>query len=69
MNLTAIVLVKDSALLSLISVMELTPGGLGHPVVRIPEGLMVFSLVGILYFVISYPLILLSNYLERRMAV
>jgi polar amino acid transport system permease protein len=35
---------------------------------RIPEGLMVFSLVGILYFAISYPLIRLSNRLEKKMA-
>jgi polar amino acid transport system permease protein len=38
-------------------------------VIRIPEGLMVFSLVGLLYFVISYPLIRLSNRLERKLAV
>ena len=30
---------------------------------------MVFSLVGLLYFAISYPLIRLSNSLERKMAV
>jgi polar amino acid transport system permease protein len=30
---------------------------------------MVFGLVGILYFVICYPLINLSGYLERRMTV
>jgi polar amino acid transport system permease protein len=36
---------------------------------RIPEGIMVFGLVGILYFVICYPLINLSNTLERRMTV
>jgi polar amino acid transport system permease protein len=35
---------------------------------RIPEGLMVFSLVGLLYFSISYPLIRLSNHLEKKMA-
>jgi polar amino acid transport system permease protein len=36
---------------------------------RIPEGIMVFGLVGILYFVICYPLIRLSNTLEKRMTV
>lgn len=63
-----VLLIKDTSVVSVIGVMELTRVG-WVTVVRIPEGLMVFSLVGALYFVISYPLILLSNYLERRMAV
>ena len=63
-----VLLIKDTSVVSVIGVMELTRVG-WVTVVRIPEGLMVFALVGILYFSISYPLILLSNYLERRMAV
>lgn len=63
-----VLLIKDTSVISVIGVMELTRVG-WLTVVRIPEGLMVFSLVGVLYFVISYPLILLSNYLEKRMAV
>lgn len=63
-----VLLIKDSSVVSVIGVMELTRVG-WVTVVRIPEGLMVFSLVGLLYFSISYPLILLSNYLEKRMAV
>jgi polar amino acid transport system permease protein len=63
-----VLLIKDTSVVSVIGVMELTRVG-WVTVVRIPEGLMVFSLVGILYFSISYPLILLSNYLEQRMAV
>jgi len=63
-----VLLIKDTSVVSVIGVMELTRVG-WVTVVRIPEGLMVFSLVGILYFVISYPLILLSNYLERKMAL
>ncbi len=63
-----VLLIKDTSVESVIGVMELTRVG-WVTVVRIPEGLMVFSLVGILYFVISYPLILLSNYLERKMAI
>lgn len=63
-----VLLIKDTSVVSVIGVMELTRVG-WVTVVRIPEGLMVFSLVGILYFSISYPLILLSNYLERKMAV
>ncbi len=63
-----VLLIKDTSVVSVIGVMELTRVG-WVTVVRIPEGLMVFSLVGALYFVISYPLILLSNFLERKMAV
>lgn len=63
-----VLLIKDTSVISVIGVMELTRVG-WLTVVRIPEGLMVFSLVGVLYFVISYPLILLSNYLEKRMAI
>ncbi|MCP4105060.1 MAG: amino acid ABC transporter permease [Desulfobacteraceae bacterium] len=62
-----VLLIKDTSVVSAIGVMELTRAG-WLTVVRIPEGLMVFSLVGALYFVISYPLILLSNYLEKRIA-
>ncbi len=63
-----VLLIKDTSVVSVIGVMELTRVG-WVTVVRIPEGLMVFSLVGILYFSISYPLIILSNYLERKMAL
>jgi polar amino acid transport system permease protein len=63
-----VLLIKDSSVVAVIGVTELTRVGL-LTVVRIPEGLMVFSLVGILYFVISYPLIRLSNALEQKMAV
>jgi polar amino acid transport system permease protein len=63
-----VLLIKDTSVVSVIGVMELTRVG-WVTVVRIPEGLMVFSLVGALYFVISYPLILLSNFLEQKMAI
>ncbi len=63
-----VLLIKDTSVVSVIGVMDLTRVG-WVTVVRIPEGLMVFTLVGLLYFAISYPLILLSNYLEKRMAV
>jgi polar amino acid transport system permease protein len=62
-----VLLIKDSSVVSVIGVVELTRVG-WVTVVRIPEGLMVFSLVGVLYFVISYPLIRLSNSLERRLS-
>ena len=63
-----VLMVKDSAVVSVIGVVELARVG-WVTVLRIPEGLMVFGLVGILYFIICYPLIRLSNALERKMAV
>jgi polar amino acid transport system permease protein len=63
-----VLLVKDSSVVSAIGVVDITRVG-WLTVQRIPEGLMVFGLVGILYFVICYPLINLSNFLERRMTV
>ena len=62
-----VLLIKDSSVVSVIGVVELTRVG-WVTVNRIPEGLMVFSLVGVLYFSISYPLIRLSNRLEKKMA-
>jgi len=63
-----VLLIKDTSVVSVIGVMDLTRVG-WVTVIRIPEGLMVFALVGLLYFIISYPLILLSNYLEKKMAM
>jgi len=63
-----VLLVKDSSVVSAIGVVDITRVG-WLTVQRIPEGLMVFGLVGILYFAICYPLINLSGFLERRMTV
>jgi polar amino acid transport system permease protein len=63
-----VLLIKDSSVVSAIGVVDVTRVG-WLTVQRIPEGIMVFGLVGILYFVICYPLINLSNILERRMTV
>ncbi len=63
-----VLLVKDSSIVSVIGVVDITRVG-WFTVQRIPEGVMVFGLVGILYFVICYPLIYLSNNLEKRMTV
>jgi polar amino acid transport system permease protein len=63
-----VLLIKDSSVVSAIGVVDVTRAG-WLTVQRIPEGIMVFGLVGILYFVICYPLIRLSNNLERRMTV
>ncbi|MEN8199402.1 MAG: amino acid ABC transporter permease [Thermodesulfobacteriota bacterium] len=60
--------VKDSSVVSVIGVVDVTRVG-WFTVQRIPEGVMVFGLVGLLYFVVCYPLILLSARLEKRMTV
>ena len=63
-----VLLIKDSSVVSAIGVVDITRVG-WLTVQRIPEGMMVFGLVGILYFAICYPLINLSGFLERRMTV
>jgi len=63
-----VLLVKDSSVVSAIGVVDITRVG-WLTVQRIPEGMMVFGLVGLLYFAICYPMINLSGYLERRMTV
>ena len=63
-----VLLVKDSSVVSAIGVVDITRVG-WLTVQRIPEGIMVFGLVGLLYFVICYPLINLSSFLEKRMTV
>jgi polar amino acid transport system permease protein len=63
-----VLLIKDSSVVSLIGVVDVTRVG-WLTVQRVPEGIMVFGLVGILYFAICYPLILLSSWLEKRMEV
>jgi polar amino acid transport system permease protein len=63
-----VLLIKDSSVISAIGVTDVTRVG-WLTVQRIPEGIMVFGLVGVLYFVICYPLIWLSSRLEERMTV
>ena len=63
-----VLLIKDSSVVSAIGVVDVTRVG-WLTVQRIPEGLMVFGLVGLLYFAICYPLINLSNRMERRMTI
>lgn len=63
-----VLMIKDSSIVSVIGVMDLMRAG-WVTAARVPEGLLVFGLVGFLYFVISYPLIRLSNRLERKFAV
>jgi polar amino acid transport system permease protein len=57
-----------SSIVSVIGVIDVTRAG-WLTVQRIPEGVLVFGLVGILYFVICYPLIQLSSNLEKRMTI
>ena len=63
-----VLLIKDSSVVSAIGVLDVTRVG-WLTVQRIPQGLLVFGLVAVLYFVICYPLIQLSNRLEKRMSV
>jgi polar amino acid transport system permease protein len=62
-----VLLIKDSSVVSAIGVVDVTRVG-WLTVQRIPQGLLVFGLVAILYFVICYPLIQLSSILEKRMS-
>jgi polar amino acid transport system permease protein len=63
-----VLLIKDSSVVSAIGVLDVTRVG-WLTVQRVPEGLLVFGLVGVLYFIICYPLIQLSNSLEKRLTV
>jgi polar amino acid transport system permease protein len=62
-----VLLIKDSSVVSAIGVSDVTRVG-WLTVQRIPQGLLVFGLVALLYFVICYPLIQLSSILEKRMS-
>ncbi|WP_271897905.1 amino acid ABC transporter permease [Candidatus Phyllobacterium onerii] len=62
-----VLLIKDSSVVSAIGLTDLTRVG-WLVVQRVPNGLLVFAIVGIGYFVVCYPLILLARRLERRMS-
>ena len=61
-----VLIVKDTSVVSVIGLTDVTRVG-WLTVQRIPEGLMVFGFVGLLYFGVCYPLILLSNWCENRL--
>jgi polar amino acid transport system permease protein len=63
-----VLMIKDTAVVSVIGLTDVTRVG-WFTVQRIPEGILVFGLVGLLYFAICYPLIWLSNQLETRLAI
>jgi polar amino acid transport system permease protein len=62
-----VLLIKDSSVVSAIGLTDLTRVG-WLVVQRVPNGLLVFAIVGIGYFAVCYPLILLARRLERRMS-
>lgn len=62
-----VLLIKDTSVVSAIGVTDVTRVG-WLTVQRVPEGLMVFGLVGLLYFAVCYPLIKLSNLLEQKLS-
>lgn len=63
-----VLIIKDSSLVSVIGVVDVTRVG-WLTVQRIPQGILVFGLVGILYFVVCYPLTQVANRLEKSMTV
>ncbi len=60
-----VLLVKDSSVVSAIGLLDLTRSG-WVIVQSVPNGLLVFSVVGIGYFILCYPLLHLSRRLERH---
>ena len=63
-----VLLIKDTAVVSVIGLTDVTRVG-WFTVQRIPNGILVFGLVGLLYFAICYPLVWISNRLEARLTV
>ena len=60
-----VLLVKDSSVVSAIGLLDLTRSG-WVIVQNVPNGLLVFTVVGIGYFLICYPLLHLSRRLEKN---
>ena len=61
-----VLLIKDSSVVSAIGLTDLTRVG-WLVVQRVPNGLLVFGLVGLGYFAVCFPLIVLARRLERHM--
>lgn len=59
-----VLLVKDSSVVSAIGLLDLTRSG-WVIVQSVPNGMLVFSVVGLGYFLICYPLLYLSRRLEK----
>jgi len=62
-----VLLIKDSSVVSAIGLTDLTRVG-WLVVQRVPNGLLVFAIVGVGYFVVCYPLIALARRLESLMS-
>lgn len=60
-----VLVIKDSSVVSAIGLFDLTRSG-WVIVQSVPNGFLVFSLVGVFYFFICYPLIHLSRRIERN---
>jgi polar amino acid transport system permease protein len=60
-----VLLIKDSSVVSAIGLLDLTRSG-WLIVQSVPNGLLVFGIIGAGYFVICYPLIYISRRMERR---
>ena len=60
-----VLLVKDSSVVSAIGLLDLTRSG-WVIVQSIPNGLLAFSIIGLGYFVICYPMLYLSRRIEKR---
>lgn len=63
-----VLMIKDTAIVSVIGLTDITRVG-WLTVQRIPDGIMVFGLVGVFYFMTCYPLIWLSNRLEKKFTI
>lgn len=61
-----VLLVKDSSVVSAIGLLDLTRSG-WVIVQSVPNGLLVFAVVGVGYFLICYPLLHLSRRLEKSL--
>jgi polar amino acid transport system permease protein len=60
-------LLKDSSLVSVISITELTRAG-QLIYVRTSEPFEIYLVLGILYFIMTYSVALVSQFLEKRLA-
>lgn len=60
-----VLLIKDSSVVSAIGLLDLTRSG-WVIVQSVPNGLLVFAIIALGYFVICYPLIYLSRQMEKR---
>jgi len=63
-----VLIIKDTAIVSVIGLTDITRVG-WLTVQQIPNGILVFGLVGVFYFITCYPLIWMTNRLEKRLTI